>query len=271
MAGVDQPGPILVLASGQRCGSTLVQRLLSSHPDVIIWGEHGGHLREILHASRTLRLWDVGLAGTARQAYEEGSHQSWMANLLPEPDVVDDAARAYVQTLFASPAAALGKSTWGFKEVRFGLEEAEWLRELFPETRVVHITRDPCNVLRSLDSWEREGWWPREYTGIALDAWTEVNESFLRPGEAQSWVGSWRYEDIAARPDDFLPAVARLTGLEPAALDRSVFDRKIDGYNSIPRPLMRTFAELPTDLRRLLDDERLREVASAYDYALSPA
>ena len=29
--------PLLVLGAGQRCGSTLVQRLLCSHPDVMIW------------------------------------------------------------------------------------------------------------------------------------------------------------------------------------------------------------------------------------------
>src|SRR5262249_17333128 len=41
--------PIFVLSSG-RSGSTLVQRILNSYPDITIWGEHGGFLKETAEA-----------------------------------------------------------------------------------------------------------------------------------------------------------------------------------------------------------------------------
>src|SRR5919206_3702635 len=75
--------PILVLGSGQRCGSTLVQRLLTSHPDIMIWGEHGGHLRDLLAMTDVLVRWDEYVSAPAREAFERGGHSSWMANLLP--------------------------------------------------------------------------------------------------------------------------------------------------------------------------------------------
>ena len=57
--------PLLVLAAGQRCGSTLVQRLLCSHPRVRVWGEHVGQLRQVLTARQRLNLWSEanGMAG----------------------------------------------------------------------------------------------------------------------------------------------------------------------------------------------------------------
>jgi hypothetical protein len=263
--------PILVLASGQRCGSTLVQRLLSSHPEVLVWGENGGHLGDVLRDSRALQLWDWGVSRPAREVYDEGGHQSWMANLLPPPEMVADAARAYLDTLFAAPAAARGRPRWGLKEVRFGLEDAEGIRELHPGTRVVHLTRDPRKVLVSLAAWEeQQGWWRRSMTQRAVTRWREVNESFLDHRDGSDWVLSRRLEDIVADPGRFTEEVARFFDLDPAALDGSVFDRPLHGYPDGKPREMKTFDELAPDLRALLDDPAMRTLAAAYGYELDP-
>jgi Sulfotransferase family len=262
------PSPVLVLGSGQRCGSTLVQRLLSSHPQVLIWGEQGGRLMEVLAASRMLRAWNEGVGDPAREAFAEGGHQAWIANLLPEPATVDDAARSYVETLLVAPAAAEGAPIWGFKEVRMGLEEAEWVRELFPDTRAVHVTRDPRDVLASLEWWERtDPSWLPEYTRMALDYWVTINESFVDATEALPWVESWRYEDILAESERFLIAVAGLVELDPSDLDPSVFTRRISSYTGDHREPS-SFEDLPAKTRKLLKGDRLRAMASRYGYSL---
>jgi hypothetical protein len=271
MAAPASSAPILVLASGQRCGSTLIQRLLSSHPEVLVWGENGGHLREVLHGSRTLQEWDEGVAGQARDVYDDGGHQSWMANLLPPPETVADAARAYLHTLFAAPAAERGRPRWGLKEVRFAREDAEAVRELHPGTKVVHVTRDPRKVLVSLAAWEEQrAWWRRSFTVRALGRWKEVNESFLSAREGSDWVSSWRLEDVLADTGAFTGTVARFLDLDPAALDRSVFETRLHGYPGGKRGALQTFEDLAPDLRALLDDPELRSVAAAYGYQLEP-
>src|SRR5438874_131876 len=78
------PTPILVLGTGNRCGSTLIQRLLSSHPDVLIWGEHGGQLSQLLAAGAGIHDWSNRLGSRARAMFADGGYQSFMANLLPE-------------------------------------------------------------------------------------------------------------------------------------------------------------------------------------------
>ena len=137
--------PLLILAAGQRCGSTLVQRLLSSHPDVLIWGEHAGQLREVLAVAERLGGWTAEFGELGRLGYARSGHQSFMANMTPEAVHIDDAVRAFLEALFAEPAAGLGRPVWGFKEVRYGLAEASRLSQgSFPDCRVVHITREPA-------------------------------------------------------------------------------------------------------------------------------
>jgi hypothetical protein len=270
MAGA---APILVLASGQRCGSTLIQRLLTSHPDILVWGEHGGQVRDVLEASRSMKLWDEGVQGSVlrKEFDEDDSYQGWIANLLAGPEAFADAARAYLEKLFAEPAAARGRHRWGFKEVRFGLEEAALVRELYPETKVIHVTRDPRKVLTSLDSWERgEGFWQRAFTEETMRRWRDVNESFLGDRDGSDWVSSWRFEDVVADGGAFTEQIAGFLGIERKDLDESVFDRPLHGYPADPRKALRPFDELEPDMRALLDDEGLRRVATAYGYELAP-
>ena len=264
--------PILILASGQRCGSTLIQRLLSSHPDVLVWGEHGGHVRDVLEASRSLQRWDEGVQGSVvRAEFEDGAHQGWIANLLPGPEAFANAARAYLDTLFAAPAAARGRPRWGFKEVRFGLADAAVIRELYPATRVIHVTRDPRKVLISLDSWERgEGFWQRAFTEETMRLWRDVNDSFLAERAGSDWVSSWRFEDVVAAPDRFTEEVASFLAIDRTDLDESVFERPMHGHPADPRKPLRPLEELEPELRVLLDDPGLRRVAEAYEYDLEP-
>jgi hypothetical protein len=246
--------PILVLGSGQRCGSTLIQRLLNSHRGVTIWGEHGGHLRDLLAMHDVLKRWERHVSAPERERGE-----GWTANLLPGPERIDAAARAYVRTLFGP------RRRWGFKEVRFGFDVAGALHDLFPALTAIHVTRDPRRVLASLDGWERtEGMdWPRAYTELAIGHWVQVNRSFREAG-SQGWVLTVRYEDMVADPPAFVERVAALIGTRPRRLDAAVFDRRISGSGT--RRDLRSFDDLPADLRALLDREDVRAEANALGY-----
>jgi hypothetical protein len=265
-------GPLLVLAAGQRCGSTLVQRLLSSHPDVLIWGEHAGQLRQFLSAGARLRVWSREDGHVAREAYRSDGHQSFMANLLPPEDVVDDAVRAFVHELFVRPAAALGRAIWGIKEVRYDRAEAAELGRLFPDTRVVHLMRDPRDVLRSLDVWERGlGEWRRRDSETAMRDWLRVGRSFLyTDGAGAPPVLRVRYEELVADPAGWQARIAAHCGLDADRLDPGVFGRRIhtDGPAGGRAREIRSWSELPESLRRLLDDDEIRMTAAAHGYDL---
>jgi hypothetical protein len=270
MNGAPVTAPLLILAAGQRCGSTLVQRLLSSHPEVLIWGEHAGQLREILAVGRRLGDWTAEHGEPGRQGYARSGHQSFMANMTPEAVHIDDAVRAFVEVLFAGPAAELGRPVWGFKEVRYGLDEAAALHRLFPDCRVVHIMRDPRDILRSLEVWER-GDWTRGDTELVIRDWARVGASFwTATADLPPWVLRVRYEDLVADPLGWRTRIAEHCGLAEELLDAGVFDRRIHaiGLGGRTRRTILDWADLPASLRALLDDEQVRLVAKACGYDL---
>jgi hypothetical protein len=263
--------PILVLGSGQRCGSTLVQRLLSSHPDLLIWGEHGGVLGTLFQVRRRLSSWESMYGGPARGEFLEDGFQSFMANVTPPPEYADAAAAAFLIAMFAAPARALGRRRWGVKEVRYGRAEAAEFARLFPDTRVLHITRDPRNVVVSLEWWERsEVPWTRRDTRTVVARWKRINGSFAHAEPQLDHLLGVRYEDLVADGGGTASRIAGFLGLDLADMDLSVLDRKIHSGQALdggPRQLTE-FTQLAPELRGLLDDPELIGIAEAFGYAL---
>ncbi|WP_214103796.1 sulfotransferase family protein [Acrocarpospora catenulata] len=262
--------PLLVLSAGQRCGSTLLQRLLTSHPEVLIWGETGGQLGKILEAADQMGAWSENLGGQGRTEFSQRSYQGWMANLLPDREQITEAIHQFVDLLFVEPAVRLGRPIWGLKEVRYTLEDVRRFQMFYPRLAVIMVIRDPRDVLRSLDEWERktDGRWTRALTEGAVENWARVAEDFLAPPDAGLPILRLRYEDMTADPDGTYEAVARHTGLGVTAFDPNVFATRVhagEDLAHLPRDL-RQWDDLPDDLRSLLDPPHIQSLLHACGY-----
>jgi len=270
----DEAAPVLVLAAGQRCGSTLLQRLLCSHPQVRIWGEHAGQVHPILVAAERLRYWSDIDAVSSREEFECSGYQGFIPNLTPDRGDIEAACRAFIETLFAKPACDAGRPIWGFKEVRYALSDVLLLRRLFPHLRVLQLVRDPRDVLCSLAEWEHNPRWTRRDTELALGLWNTVAGSFVgstADPDLGSFILTIRYEDLVADRRRWTVAVADHCALDPDLLDESVFDKRIHAgspWGQMDRDLQ-DWARQPPALRALLDHENIQMVASAYGYDLS--
>jgi hypothetical protein len=253
--------PIFIFASGNRCGSTLLQRLLNSNQDILIWGEQHGCLRDILPASEAFADWSFD-KDDERDTFRLRGYDNFLPNLSPPPEHIQRATQRYVEMLFAEPAAKLGRRIWGFKEVRYPVTIALLLQDYFPGARFIHLTRSIEDCLLSLKRWEATGVWSRAWTLQSIENWVLVNQGFLYRGRKLNNLLSVRYEDMTAEePQAFAARVAAFLGLPPASLDAAVFRRKLNGTDpgapSIP---------LTADERALIATPEIERISRALQY-----
>jgi hypothetical protein len=151
--------PIFLLGVG-RCGSTALQLQLSRIADIWIWGEHDGVLRGFLDWTRSIResrnlqqfAFSRGDADPRQLVTShtggDATHIAWM-NAFGRKDV-EAIERSVIETLCARNLPE-GKRRWGFKEIRYGIEDdvPERLLGLYPDAKIVHTLRDPYKTIES--------------------------------------------------------------------------------------------------------------------------
>ena len=236
--------PIFLLGTG-RCGSTLVQKILNSVDNVMIYGEHGGFLRPIAE-SYFLNLEDQKIEKYILTQNVEGKEPTSVFEKLKDPQVwtawtnwynqetVKKNFRDFIESFF-NPISLNQKVHWGFKEIRYGLHDRvlEMLAELYARGRFIFIVRNPVDVVASKIS-------ARMSDGIKADAhsWLEQNSyfwEFYRLNKERSRF--IRYEDLINDNAGQLGQLFHWLGF-------SLTDRQIDvikitkpGYHGRPRPV----------------------------------
>ena len=263
--------PIFVLASGQRCGTTLIQRLLNSNPDILIWGEQHGYLNGFLREYRALLEWESEYSHH-RKTFLQNGYDNFVPNMLPEDIDLRKAAIVHITALFGESASILGRSIWGFKEVRYDAQMALFLFRCFPKARFIFLTRNIIDCFISLKHWENSpGSWNRTWTEIFIEDWKRINASFLNVSNRIPQLMRVRYEDMVKNPKEFIEKLSSFLSISPDSLDANVFNRKLhvessDGIIDL-RPTI-----LPSDLnseeRSLLSTSIIVDISKEYGYTI---
>ena len=155
----SEDGPIFLLSTGWRAGSTLLQRVLVTDPRLLIWGEP---LAEMGLVSRITEMVSDSLSPRDLNLWYDQDYRdlsalttSWIATLSPPGSDLRLALRSLLDQWLGQPARRLGFVRWGLKEVRWSAAEAVLLRWVFPRAKFVIISRHPYDCYRSfIDS----GW-----------------------------------------------------------------------------------------------------------------
>ena len=161
--GDSDARPVFVFAAGWRTGSTLLQRLLMSDNDIMIWGEpynRSGLTATLMDQFRSITK-DWPFEYYEGNKFEGDMSSQWVANIYPPIRHLIAAHRMFFSELFEAPALAMGKSRWGFKEVRLTSEHAIYLKFLYPKAKFVFLFRDPIKAYASF----------RGYIGFDYRAW----------------------------------------------------------------------------------------------------
>lgn len=148
----DKEEPIFLLSAGWRSGSTLLQRLIMSDSNVLMWGEpydECGIIQALAGSMKAFRPeWPP------QDYYYNGTPPGqlsgeWIANLFPTIADFRKGQRSLFDAMFAEPAKKAGAARWGLKEVRLGSEHCSYLHWLYPKAKFVLLYRDPLEAYRS--------------------------------------------------------------------------------------------------------------------------
>jgi len=272
LPAMQKETPIFVLGSSQRTGSTLLQRLLNSSPQVMIWGEHLAHLSGFLREFEVLRDWGKRHADERKNLLLEG-YDIFAPNIMPEEYELVDAARIYIAGIFGLPAAKLGRPIWGFKEVRYGAQMALFLQECFPQARFIHLTRNPVACFLSMKRLEgTPGEWNREWTETAIYNWAGINETFLNQGKKINRFLQVKFEEMIADPSAFMGKLSAFLDIPEQEFEASVFKKRVSWDKPVDQG-DRIQDESPAYQldekdRALLGDDHLAQIAAQYGYRI---
>jgi hypothetical protein len=189
---------------------------------LLLWGEPMGHAGFFSSFVENLGLvrqeWPELRYYIGNRTASKLLHQTWIANLFPNPADFREALRMFVDRWLAQSAHHAGFARWGFKEVRLGAAEAYLLRWLYPAARFVVMTRDPCAAyhsgLRQIPNWLAGEPWPTrgiDKAEVFAEVWNSLTLSWSDAADLRPIF--LRYEDVAAGTADFA-ALARELGLD---------------------------------------------------------
>jgi Sulfotransferase family len=159
--------PIFVFGTG-RCGSTHIQRLITLSTCCWVWGEHEGFLAPLLESVRRCETGSALDRNVFRAGWRSdgqlisdmtmGSDQlAWLNRFDKEEFRVEVAS--LVDRMFRFPVPE-GWTQWGFKEIRYGLDNNApvALLTLFPTATAIFTFREPKATIESMiRAWGKPG------------------------------------------------------------------------------------------------------------------
>jgi hypothetical protein len=225
---VPPPGDLLCLLTLGRSGSTLLQRLLNTHEQIVMFGEHNtlvGGLRGLWQ--QTFAEWSRAARERAAPYVEDllearpvlapdGFSIEW-TNAYTEATALPVFRRFLEDLLYPPHLRRPGIRHWGFKEIRYGPPAAVFLARLFPEARFLVLVRDPLAVQRSRLA--TSFWYPGRDAAQAA--------AILRE-EVKTLAALW--ETLAALPGDR----ARLVTYEALVADHGAVLEGVAGWAGLP-------------------------------------
>jgi Sulfotransferase family len=222
--------PYLFIVGCPRSGTTLLQRLVDSHPQIAVTPET--HWIPRWYNQRTRKGISDGLV-TKKFLRKLRDHPRFL-ELGIELDGVVEAIGGrgrvpydrLISTLFDLYGQRRGKPIVGDKTPGYARELAT-LHHLWPSARFVHLIRDGRDVCLSILKWERAtGWktgegaarfrtWAQDPVGTAA-LWWEWHVGLARQAGEELGQGLYyelRYESLVARPTDECRALCEFLGV----------------------------------------------------------
>ena len=224
--------PLIVTAPTIRCGTTLLQRLICSSSDALLFGEPAandlGMALRLIRAQTALYASQRDEFAGSLEAFTSGNRNDWMIDLMPDVDGYTRAiAEGFLQPLaycrdFARRA---GRRVWGVKYPGWTAEVLRLILETMPRAKMIYIHRDIVPVLRSAKA---RGSLRRAEVKPFCEQWSaNMRGAMALPPSERLLMLS--YEELIAEPEATLQRLESFAGL--AGIDRAVMAKRVNAWS----------------------------------------
>lgn len=236
----DDSSPIFILSAGWGSGSTLVQRIVMSSNEVLVWGEPYDRAAPVHRVSSTISSiahdWPPTSHYSSVQSLDTLS-KSWVANLAPPIESLRAAHLAFFNAWLSLEGQNSETTRWGLKEVRLTIDHARYLRWLYPNARFLFVYRD---LMPGYLGCRRLNWysvWPNyRATHITRFAhhWQHLVNGFI---DGYKDVGGMliRYEDLVSGR---LPLQTIRDYINVSSIDTDILNKKVGARSASRTPLI---------------------------------
>ncbi len=232
----QQMQPIFVVAPTARNGITLIQRLLNSSRQIIVYGENINFvdaLPKLVYTSVQTHTRFGQEFNESRDRFLNQTTEYWTSNLWPDTErfmlqMFDAFNRAAV--LYQRCSQDYGFERWGIKNPMTCPDMIVRLTALMPQAKFVCIYRNLIDVARSAKA-RQFIQSPDDFVQLA-QLWQENVTALLQTNENYLLVA--QYEKLLADPDNMLDRIEAFVGI--TGIDRTVLGRKINTFDTQSNP-----------------------------------
>ncbi len=230
--------PLLVASPTVRAGTTLLQRLLCSAPNTLIYGEFCAH--ELFMATQMYLLKEQQLSMGQTYRKEQmaqvlsGEVDQWIPDLMPDPkEWLEVIRKTSFQQFEYMKSYALRQSRpiWGMKMAGWNPHSLHQIMGLFPGTRLIYMVRNAGDCLRSAKAMDMVG---EENEQQFLQSWT-YNHNTVRQLIAPDRVLYVAYEELINAPSSIIEKLESFSGAE--GINIEVLSKKINNDGSYVQPV----------------------------------
>ena len=204
---------LIFIISLPRSGSTLLQRVLGGHDEVVTSSEPW----IMLHPVYGRR--DKGITTEYSADWAALGVNEFLEHYTDGPDVYDDGIRAFANTIYSNAIQKGGGTRFIDKTPRYVMIIDELLR-LFPEAKFIFLIRNPLAVLSSIVNTQiaHDLWTLERFSDELLAGPAAILGAIEKLGDKAITV---RYEDFVMAPEKSLEHVCSLLELnyEPGMLE----------------------------------------------------
>ncbi len=219
--------PVFVFAPTARCGITLIQRLLNSSGEIIVYGENA-----IIANTLPQNMFRISITAKshedARRKLLDGEYDFWSSAIWPDikewSGSVIGALDMFLRT-YQDCSAKDGFDKWGIKNPVDDARYCAFFYETFPSSKIIFVYRHILDVVKS---YKARKWLPDVQACSDLVVRWRNNVNYMLGCNVHDRVMLIRYEEMVAKPARYAELLEKFAGL--SGIDQSVFERRINTF-----------------------------------------